>query len=57
MSVDKAQISESKQAHHVNAPCFCNDPYLIMSKLYPHLGWPGGVGLGPWSVLLSRSQI
>jgi len=21
------------------------------------LGWPGGVGLGPWSVLLSRSQV
>jgi len=20
------------------------------------LGWPGGVGLGPWSVLLSRSR-
>ncbi|PNY00560.1 myosin-H heavy chain-like protein [Trifolium pratense] len=22
-----------------------------------HLGWPSGVGLGPWSVLLSRSQV
>jgi len=57
MSVDKAQISQSKQAHHVNAPCFCNDPYLMLSKLYSHLGWPDGIGLGPWSVLLSRSQV
>jgi len=26
-------------------------------KYKTHLGCPGGVGLGPWSVLLSRSQL
>jgi len=31
--------------------CILNQLSLTLT----HLGWPGGVGLGPWSVLLSMS--
>jgi len=36
--------------HTFFCPFFC--PYL-----HPHLGWPGGVGLGPWCLFLSRFQV
>jgi hypothetical protein len=34
--------------------------YLInrnKSIILANMGWPRGEGLGPWSVLLSRSQV
>jgi hypothetical protein len=42
--------------------CICLVLIILVVNVYniqrgTHLGWPGGVGLGLWSVLLSMSQV